>query len=284
VKAQYRKTANTLVGVLLLTSFLIWGCKSRKVEVMTPQPVDTLEVEPYPYFLPDSLYQAIRLADAPLGYFAARAAVELEMNKETKSFQANIRIRSDSAIWMSISPALGIEVARALITRDSIKFINRLNGSYFKGDIHFLNQMMQVDVNFDMIESVLTGNAYLHYSVDKYISDRENGERILSTFKKRRLRRENELDIPQILSQEIWFSPVYQKITRMELTDYKPLRKLSVQYPNFEVIEGIKVPRTLVLQASADKQVKIQIDYSKQSVNKEQNLPFSIPEDYEPMR
>ena len=44
------------------------------------------------------------------------------------------------------------------------------------------------------------------------------------------------------------------------------------------------MPRTLVLQAAAEKQVKIQLDYSKQSVNKEQNLPFVIPDDYEPMR
>lgn len=284
MKAHYRKSANQLLGLLLLASFFVIGCKSRKVEVIAPPPVDTSAVVPYPYFLPDSLFQAIRQADAPLQTFSARASVEAEMNKESKSFQANIRIRRDSAIWISISPALGIEVARVLITRDSIKLINRLNGSYFKGDIHYLNQMMQVDMNFDMIQAVLTGNAYLHYSVDKYISDRENGERILSTFKKRRLRRENELDMPQILSQEIWFSPVYQKITRMELTDYKPLRKLSVQYPNFEVIEGIKVPRTLVVQASAEKQVKIQLDYSKQAVNKEQNLPFAIPDDYEPMR
>lgn len=284
MKAHYRKSANQLLGLLLLASLFVIGCKSRKVEVIAPPPVDTSAVVPYPYFLPDSLFQAIRQADAPLQTFSARASVEAEMNKESKSFQANIRIRRDSAIWISISPALGIEVARVLITRDSIKLINRLNGSYFKGDIHYLNQMMQVDVNFDMIQAVLTGNAYLHYSVDKYISDRENGERILSTFKKRRLRRENELDMPQILSQEIWFSPVYQKITRMELTDYKPLRKLSVQYPNFEVIEGIKVPRTLVVQASAEKQVKIQLDYSKQAVNKEQNLPFAIPDDYEPMR
>lgn len=284
MKAHYRKSANQLLGLLLLASLFVIGCKSRKVEVIAPPPVDTSAVVPYPYFLPDSLFQAIRQADAPLQTFSARASVEAEMNKESKSFQANIRIRRDSAIWISISPALGIEVVRVLITRDSIKLINRLNGSYFKGDIHYLNQMMQVDVNFDMIQAVLTGNAYLHYSVDKYISDHENGERILSTFKKRRLRRENELDMPQILSQEIWFSPVYQKITRMELTDYKPLRKLSVQYPNFEVIEGIKVPRTLVVQASAEKQVKIQLDYSKQAVNKEQNLPFAIPDDYEPMR
>lgn len=284
MKAHYRKSANRLLGLVLLTSLFVLGCKSRKVVVITPPPADTSAVVPYPYFLPDSLFQAIKQADAPLQTFAARASVEAEMNKESKSFQANIRIKRDSAVWISISPALGIEVARVLITRDSIKFINRLNGSYFKGDIHYLNQMMQVDVNFEMIQAVLTGNAYLHYSVDKYISDRENGERILSTFKKRRLRRENELDMPQILSQEIWFSPVYQKITRMELTDYKPLRKLSVQYPNFEVIEGIKVPRTLVVQASAEKQVKIQLDYSKQTVNKEQNLPFVIPDDYEPMR
>lgn len=273
------------LSVLLFVLVLGIGCRSRKAEA----PVPVVQQSPAPAtavtdpLSPDSLYNAMLASNATLQWFSARASIDATIDKETKSFQANVRIRTDSAIWMSISPALGIEVAKVLITRDSVRFINRLNSSFFEGDYGYLKNMLQVDLNFNMIQAVLTGNAYLHYPVDKYIRDSENGDWILSTFKKRRMRREQDLELPQILSQEIWFSPLYQKITRMEMQDYKPVRKFSVNYLNFETIDGIKVPRSFQFTASAQKVVNVRMEYSKQTVNKVLNLPFSIPEGYERM-
>jgi hypothetical protein len=195
-----------------------------------------------------------------------------------------LRIKRDSAIWMSISPALGIEVARAFITPDSLKFINRINGTYFKGDYRYLNELLQIEVNFKMVQAILLGNAYLHYSVENYISDRENAELVLSTLKKRRIRRENELDIPQILTQEIWFSSLKNKIVRMEMQDYRPVRKFGVNYLDFEQVEEWLLPNRFSITAQAAKTVKIDLEYSRMTVNKELNLPFNIPDNYEPSR
>ncbi|MBK8414658.1 MAG: DUF4292 domain-containing protein [Bacteroidetes bacterium] len=36
----------------------------------------------------------------------------------------NLRIKTDSLTWISKSPLLGIEVARVMITRDSVKFMD----------------------------------------------------------------------------------------------------------------------------------------------------------------
>ena len=37
----------------------------------------------------------------------------------------------DSAIWLSISPLLGIEAVRVLLTKDSVKALDRLNNIYY---------------------------------------------------------------------------------------------------------------------------------------------------------
>ena len=185
---------------------------------------------------------------------------------------------------MSISPALGIEVARVLIDKDSVRFINRLNSTYFKGGFAYLNNMLQVDVNFKMIQSVLIGNAYLHYTVDKYILDRENGEFVLSTFKKRKMKREIEMEIPEIVTQEIWYSPDRHKVSRMEMRDYRPMRNFSVRYLAYELIDSLQVPSSFQIDAQANKSISVQMTYSRIVINKEQNIAFSIPDDYEPMR
>jgi hypothetical protein len=121
---------------------------------------------------------------------------------------------------------------------------------------------------------------YLHYSIEQYISVRENTELVLSTIKKRRIRREIDLEIPQILTQEIWFSSLQNKIVRMEMQDYRPVRKFTVNYLQFEKVDELSMPNKLIITAQADKQVKIDLEYSRMTINKELNLPFNIPEDY----
>ena len=51
-------------------------------------------------------------------------------DKET-DFTVALRMRKDSIIWASISPALGIEVIRFVATKDTLKFIDRLHDTYF---------------------------------------------------------------------------------------------------------------------------------------------------------
>ena len=46
-------------------------------------------------------------------------------------FKGQLRMQNDSVIWVSLSLKLGIEVARVMITNDSVKFINRTNKTYF---------------------------------------------------------------------------------------------------------------------------------------------------------
>ena len=275
------------VRVFIVNSFLISllflasSCRAKKT--ITKAPVNALtNIVEIGVSSPDSLSRAMQIADAPIQWFGAKVSVDSDINNQTNAFSANLRIKKDSAIWISISPALGIEVARALITPDSLKFINRINGTYFKGDYKYLNELLQIEVNFKMIQAILLGNTYLHYSIEQYISDRENTELVLSTLKKRRIRREIDVEIPQILTQEIWFSSLQNKIVRMEMQDYRPVRKFTVNYLQFENVDELSMPNKLIISAQADKQVKIDLEYSRMTINKELNLPFNIPENYVP--
>lgn len=264
-----------LICLLVLSS----SCRAKKTISKAPVNATTKIVE-IGISSPDSLSRAMQIADVPIQWFGAKVSVNSDINNQTNAFSANLRIKKDSAIWISISPALGIEVARALITPDSLKFINRINGTFFKGDYRYLNELLQIEVNFKMIQAILLGNVYLHYSIEQYISDRENTELVLSTIKKRRIRREIDLEIPQILTQEIWFSSLQNKIVRMEMQDYRPVRKFTVNYLQFEKVDELSMPNKLIITAQADKQVKIDLEYSRMTINKELNLPFNIPEDY----
>jgi hypothetical protein len=269
------------IGISILLT--VTACKTRKT-VPVADAVKPVVPTAILADSPDSLYAALQSGGLPATWFAARVAVDAELDKEKRSFNVNLRMRCDSLIWMSISPALGIEVARVLISPDSVKLLNRINGTYFKGGFAYLSELLQADLNFKMLQAILLGNAYLHYTVDKYILDRENGEFVLSTFKKRKMKREIEMEIPEIVTQEIWYSPDRQKVSRMEMRDYRPMRNFSVRYLAYELIDSLQVPSSFQIDAQANKSISVQMTYSRIVINKEQNIAFSIPDDYEPMR
>jgi hypothetical protein len=276
-----------ILAVLILIQPVLFGCKARKATLTEVKPTTTAEVTAgldVAGTAADSLYHAVKASNYSSKWFSARAAVDVALEKDERSFQAHIKICKDSLIWISISPALGIEVARVLIEPDTVRFINRIEGTYFIGDFGYLSNLLQADLSFELVQAVLLGDAYLHYSVDKYIQDIENNDYVLSTFKKRKIKRENELEIPEILTQEIWYSPITSKVNRMEMRDYRPVRSFNVSYLNREIVDSIAVPSRIELSATANKSLRLTMDYSKISVNKKQNISFTIPEDYEPIR
>ena len=60
----------------------------------------------------------------------AKLSAEAEIDSTSASFTVTLRMKKDSVIWMSISK-LGIEGARVLITKDSVKLLNRIKNTFF---------------------------------------------------------------------------------------------------------------------------------------------------------
>ena len=78
---------------------------------------------------------------------------------QTESFKASIRIARDSAIWMSISPALGVEVARILLEPDSVLFISKIPGNkfYYAGNYEALSEWADTPLPFADVQAILSG-------------------------------------------------------------------------------------------------------------------------------
>ena len=75
-------------------------------------------------------------------------------DKET-DFTVALRMRKDSIIWASVSPALGIEVIRFVATKDTLKFIDRIHKKYFVGDYDTLSKMLKTEIDLEVLQSLL---------------------------------------------------------------------------------------------------------------------------------
>jgi len=107
-------------------------------------------------------------------WFGAKVATEVEINGEKMSFKTNLRIRKDSIIWMSISPALGIEVARMMVTPDSILFLDKWNDQYFTGNHDFIEEKVDIKLDFSMLQDLAVGNPILYNPEEKFKGSKDD--------------------------------------------------------------------------------------------------------------
>ena len=133
-----KNISNSLL--LICSVIIITGCHAKK-QLVTRAPVDT----PKPATTttgPDNVaamaklkLAAIRSKQVSFTTFSGKAKSKLSIDGNSNDVTLNIRILRGQKIWVSITAIIGIEVARAMITPDSIIVINKLQGIYFQKTI-----------------------------------------------------------------------------------------------------------------------------------------------------
>jgi hypothetical protein len=219
--------------------------------------------------------------------FSARCAVTVITDKKSKTdFRGQLRIQKDSIIWMSLSPALGIEVARLMITQDSIWFINRIDKTYFRGDYDFINSFFQTTVDFDILQALLLGNDMVDYEDENFRASIDAMDYRLSANRraqKKKLLRDEES--PNILVQNIWLNPDHFKIVKVNLKEFgEENKQLEVRYSRFGAVHDQLMAGMLEMLLQAEKKLQITMQYNGISIDESLKFPFNIPSKYDKMR
>lgn len=268
-------------ALLLLTAGLFFFGVSCKTSHKATKAIIKEERKPEDKSAPD-LQFLITENSFKASTLTAKASVKSLFGDQNNSFNINMRMLTDSVIWISISPLLGIEVARVLITRDSVKYLDRLNNRYALSDFEYLNNLLKTHVDFDIIQGVLTGNLFA-YKKNKfnsvYLEDRYY---ILSTLSKRKLKRSlEEDDNNKPIVQDMWVDGTTYRITRLIIQDQRAKKSLQTDYTDHRQTEGGLFPFQSNTSIVAEQNASIGIDYNKITVNANVEFPFTIPQSYE---
>ncbi len=114
--------------------------------------------------------------------FSAKVKVDYE-GSDGKSYDvtAFIRMQKDSVIWVSINAILGIEAFRMLITRDSVKLLNKLDKIVELRSVSYLQEVIHLPLDFKTLQDLIIGNpVYLDSTILFYRKD-DRGISVLSS-------------------------------------------------------------------------------------------------------
>ena len=289
--------------VMILTAVLITGCTNmRRIERGRP-----IRSEGSGGIIRKHL---ITLAEPD--WVAMRLQVDANIQGQGSTFKINARMRRDSALWLSITPALGVEAARALLTQDSVLFYSKVPGNRFayRGDFQALDSLLGTEVNFDMVQRILLGQGIGLLDEDsKYISKVDGREHLLISKYKRRVKRlvglaEREIspddsliveateavqervlnrsDGEDLLVKRYWFDGLGYQLTRSRFDDLFLGRSIEIGHGGFEPEAGGWIPhRTNITIASPEATHRISLEVSRAKYGQSYPMPFEIPDDME---
>ena len=242
-------------------------------------------------------------------YFSAKADISLKTNTDTKSFKAHLRVVRDSAAWISITPALGIEVARALLTTDSLLLIDKIHDTYWLGDTTQAQAKFGVKPTLKLFQDALLGLPIGLDPTEKYRSDREDGMYTLTSKEKQKFVRAAEDISPgdtlpndkdmrekqlartlrkaerhEAMVYKYWIDPDSMRVSRVLISDLAHDQQADVRYMERKTVDGRSIPTLVILSLSTpSQQATGTLRLDRIQLNGPLNLPFRIPEKFTPM-
>jgi len=252
----------------------LYSCKSTRSIIREP-----LKEEG-----PEYLLGQLEKSEFNFTWLSAKFSASYTADKSSADFKGQLRIRKDSMIWISISPALGIEMIRLQITQDSVKYMNRFNKTYFTGDFVLIREFLGANLDFDILQSFLIGNDFQFYETASFRASIDNREYKLSTSGRRKIRKyaKKHDENPIVLVQNLWLNPQNFKISRVNIKEYaRDNIKLEALYDDFESIDTQLFPNSLSIQISGEENLSMRVHYSRINLNEPLAFPFRIPEKYQ---
>lgn len=274
-----------LGAMVFIMAFIQFSCKTTyDLGVIKAKPMSDAK-----------LYR--NLIDSSLHYntlFVKKYSANYTVDGVKKSFKGAIKIQKDSLIWITITaPVGGLEVARLMITQDSVKMIDRMKKKYFIDDYDFFREKLNVDLNFKSLQAILTNSVFQATNGEKeksfirsfngriidnmYVFTSEKSRKVDRKLRKDKLKR-----LSRFGYQRVDIDPSLMRITDVLVKDFVDLRDVSVKYRDFKMYEDRKFPQRLSFEVVDPKHLlSCSVKFNKIAFDDELKFSFKISSKYE---
>ena len=264
-----------IICCIVILVFTITSCKTPRSIIKAP-----LNEQ-------GSSYLFKKLQDNELHFktFKASFSAEYEKNKKKSSISGVIKINKDSLIWASLTPGLGIEAVRMVVSADSVKILNKMQGSYLIHDFDYINELINRGLDFDMLQSLMIGNDFSVYDNSSFKASIDKREYRLSTQNRRKLRKLTKVadTLTDVIPfQQIYLNPTNFKISTVIIKEIdNNNRTFQAYYKNYVDINNQLVPQSIEFNINdGANKIRIVLKYSRIQIDSDQSYPFNIPSKY----
>ncbi|SNS61695.1 protein of unknown function [Belliella buryatensis] len=240
------------LGAVLLLTILLSGCV-KKPNLYTS----------------DEVMQEFTPAYFDFNYLSARARIVIEEpNGKTTRGTLNLRAKKDSVIWFSVTPGLGIEALRGIITSDKIRIKDRINGQDINMSYLEFEDRFGLKLSLQLFENLIYANIPEEFS-----------------YRDRLIRIGRAFELTQVRDGVRYHSRVSTTIGKVEELTSNSLSNtgaLLASFPLFEDVNGQPFPSKALLKISfnLDGEMQSSIIHIEMSRIETSDEPISFPFQY----
>lgn len=199
-----------LIGLMLV--FLSWGCAQKITSQIASEEMESFAPRPTEY-----------------SYLEAKAKLVLEEDsgKITRG-TLQLRAKKDSLIWFSVSPGLGVEAVRGLLSQEKIQILNRMGAEDINLSYSEFERRFGIKLTLGLFQNMLWGDS--PYPV-KY------EDRLVRVGKK--------FELTQVRDQVRYFSKIdtrHGKVSELSSTSIAGKGSLLASFPEYQNLEEQEFP------------------------------------------
>ncbi|GAA4456448.1 hypothetical protein GCM10023189_25740 [Nibrella saemangeumensis] len=215
------------------------------------------------------------VAEIDFTYLTAKSKVSFKSKEQDiNNANVNLRVKKDSVIWFSVT-GLGIEVARGLVTRDTITIQDKVHREYVKYDFPTLSKRFNFNLDFDLLQALIVGNLPL----PKRPAQKIKNERDYLLLRQS----EGKVMVENYIGEQD------RKLKKLMMVEQPTKNTLRLDYEDFTALNNFLFPYTSLLtvdyKSGSDGQfyqTLLRIQHNKvELVDKSPGFPFTIPPRYE---
>jgi Domain of unknown function (DUF4292) len=153
---RHRNSFLRVFFYLLACAILLSGACKRKANSPKPELSRPTLSEPITQVM-ERQTSALVYPKHSFKAFQGKAKMQYQSPEEKLSATLHIHIAPDSLIWISVTPALGIEIIRCLFRPDSVFIMDRYNK-----EVHFytykqLSRLVRAELGFSFFQAMILG-------------------------------------------------------------------------------------------------------------------------------
>ncbi|MFY1045053.1 DUF4292 domain-containing protein [Chryseobacterium sp. GP-SGM7] len=271
-------------AVLLILTLTILSCKSKKALTQNTSVNDSILVENSAdkndpkdaKNIQDRLtfYEKI-LLHPKFDHVKINSKITAD-NIRVSPLDATIYIENDKKIWANIS-FLIIPAARAIITPEGIKAIDKYNKNYIDSDFDYLNNFLNVNfIDYKTLEKLLMGRTFMPITnSNSSIVKNTEGYQLTSITNQKIVTD----DIVREYKVEMQYTNDFN-LNWVKLQDVKSNDAIEIVYENWETFPNeVKLPKNVKIIIKGSKSSQILLENTKFDFSR-METPYSVPANY----
>ncbi|MBK7130067.1 MAG: DUF4292 domain-containing protein [Crocinitomicaceae bacterium] len=215
----------------------------------------------------------------PFEFFYSKIGIDFTSSVRSNSFKATVKMKIDSAFsgTLSVGPVIG---ATYLVATDSIFFTDKMKSCYFKEDFKYLSMIFGTEIAYNFFQDLILGLPVGYDEDLKYNIKHTRDFYILSSYKKRELKKPDDKEEDNIFVQ-YYINTATRNLDKISIQVPSDTVDIDIDYMNRVNYDNFMLPElTKIRLVHPRDSIFVNMDYGSVKLNERKEIGINIPESY----